>query len=113
MKFTTFISENYIGSCVDVGYNRGIISDIYSDATEMSQDVFDPNEDESNNSREITKQEFYKVFSENDVPKKALKGKQRYFYIFGNNERINIDTAKLFYIYNEDQDIHYFFKRGR
>ena len=59
------------------------------------------------------KEEFYKIISENDVPKKALKGNLKFFYIFGNDEKINLDTAKLFYIYNEDQDIHYFFKRGK
>lgn len=113
MKFTTFIAENYIGSCVDVGYGRGIISDIYSDATEMSQDVYVPDSDEENeNSTEITKEQFYKIFSENDVPKKALKGKSKYFYINGGKENVNIDNAKLFYIYNETQDIHYFFKGG-
>lgn len=112
MKFQDFVElqEQYIGSCVDVGYGRGVISDIYSDATEMAQDVYDPNEDDLMNSKEITKEDFYKNFSEDSIPKKALDKTNRYFYV---GYSLKLDQAKLFYIYNEKQDIHYFFKRGR
>lgn len=101
------ISESYIGSCVDVGNDTGEpICDIFSDATEMSSKVYDPEEDDNNDSIEIKKEDFLKYI--NLTNSDMVKGKVKYFYI-GTSK--NIEQAKIFYVYNFPKDIHYFFKK--
>lgn len=126
-----FESSRYIGSCVDIGdYQESgadedymDVCDIYSDATELAQRVWEPgiegSEVDDRYFKEITKEEFFKYIDPlesmlSDDPKfirKIIKGgKLKYFY----DTYRNIESpsqANIFYIYNEKDDIHYFFKR--
>lgn len=131
LETTLYESSRYLGSCVDVGNYADSgddkdymdICDIYSDATEMAQRVWEPDLEDSQIDdryfKEITKEKFYKYIEPlekmfgNDIKfiKKITNGgKLKYFY----DTYPNIETslhAKIFYIYNEKDDIHYFFKR--
>lgn len=101
------ISESYIGSCVDVGNDTGEpICDIFSDATEMSSEVYDPEEDDNNDSIEIKKEDFLKYV--NITNSDMIKGKVKYFYLGASKK---IEQAKIFYVYNFPKDVHYFFKK--
>jgi len=114
-------ASKYIGNCVSVGNSNSNapICKIFGDATEMAQKVYDPDENDLHDSTEISKEEFEKYIDHNSYPKKMLKGVLKYFYISEGIETINWvphkvtytpSQASIFYVYNEDQDIHYFFK---
>jgi len=105
-------STPYIGSCVDVGENTGsTICDYFGDATEMAEWVGNPDEGDEGNSKEISKQEFYKHISDSKVKPKHTKGKHTYHYISEDSRgKMTPEESGLFFIYNIDQDIHYFYK---
>lgn len=94
----------YIGNCTEIGNPRKYISNFFEDATELSNIVED-----SDNYKKISFDVFLENVSIESVPKKALKGISDYFYVRKNNTKLK--EAKLFYIYNLDQDIHYFFSK--
>src|SRR5574343_1221582 len=99
-----FLNESiYLGSCVDVGNSKkhNYINNIFSDATDMSYYVYDPNYNDMNNSMEISKDDFLKEIDINIIDKKVLKGDVKFCYI---------PSLKIFYIYNFDKDIYYFYK---
>lgn len=98
------VNENYIGSCVDVGseYRINIINDIFSDATEMAYYVGDPDNDDWGLSVEIPKNSFFGIFDKKFVDKKQLKNDVSFFYI---------PNLNMYYIYNFDDGIHYFYKK--
>jgi len=105
--------SRYIGNCVDVGGSgKKEVCKFFPDATSMAQKVGDSVED-FGDSTQVDEEEFYRYVNQSIVPKKALKGMNRYFYI--SSERgidIPKNEALIWYIYNEDQDIHYFFRVG-
>ena len=95
--------SQYLGSCVEVGdedsYNY--INRIFSDATEMAYYVGNPDEDDPGQSERISKKEFFSKIEKETIKKKVLKGEVEYFYI------PNLD---IYFIYNVDKDIHYFYR---
>ena len=98
------IKENrYLGSCVEVGDDNSCnyINDIFSDATEMAYYVGDPDEGDFGQSDEITKEEFFKTVDVSIVKKKQYKGDVGFYYI---------PSLKIYYIYNFDNGIHYFYE---
>lgn len=124
-------SSRYLGSCVDVGNFQDSgddedymdICDIFSDATEMSQRVWDVDlEDDELADKyfsELSKDEFFKYIEPLEsmfrddlkfVKKITKGGKLKYFYDTYPNIN-SISQAKIFYIYNEKDGVHYFFKR--
>jgi hypothetical protein len=111
IKLKQLIIEKYIGTCRHVGGEdtRWGICNVFSDATEMDQ-VVQPN---GNNFRQVSPEIFFKFVNKVDVPPKTLKGKVEYYRIdHGSmNQPLSDDEAGLWWIYNIDQDIHYFFRR--
>lgn len=129
LETSLYESSRYIGSCVDVGTYADSgddedfkdVCDVYSDATEMAQRVWGPDLEDSADRyfKEITKEEFFKYIeplekmleAEPKFIKKINKGeKLKYFFDTYPNIK-SISQAKIFYIYNETEDIHYFFRR--
>jgi hypothetical protein len=121
---TTFDANNpdiryknggYIGSCVDVGSGKKEVCKYFPDATIMAQYVGNPDENDWGKSKETTSEEFYKFVSKYDVPKKAINGEHTYHYIaedsYGRSMKIN--ETSIYFIYNIDSDIHYFFKKTK
>ena len=101
-KFT--IKENqYLGSCVEVGDDNSCnyINDIFPDATKMANYVGDPDNDDFGQSEKITRDEFFKNVERSIVKKKHLKGDVGFYYI---------PNLKMYYIYNFDEGIHYFYE---
>jgi hypothetical protein len=107
------IESKYIGSCVDVGGNSAEICRIFPDASSMANKVGNPDEDDWGDSSELSEMDFYKYIPKNKIPAKSLKGKVSFHYIsvdsFGRT--LQPSQSGLFFIYNWDKDIHYFFKR--
>jgi len=98
------IKENrYLGSCVEVGDDNSCnyINDIFSDATEMAGYVGDPDNDDFGQSEEITQDEFFKNVEESTVINTQLEGDVGFYYI---------PNLKMYYIYNFDDGIHYFYE---
>ena len=107
------LQERYIGSCVDIGGDEAEICDFFPDATDMAKWVGNPDEGDEGNSKELSKQEFYKFFPPNKVKKKHTKGNHTYHYIAQDEMGVEMTPKEsgLFFIYNIDQDIHYFFRK--
>ena len=103
-------SLKYIGNCVDVAYGRNKICKIFPDATTMAKYVGNPDEDNWGDGEEITKDEFLSLIDIKQIPKQALVGESRYFYIDPYGD-LTLNTAKYFFMYNIEQDIHYFFEK--
>lgn len=105
-----FVGGNYIGSCVDVGKGGGQrVCDVFHDPTEMAQMVSKPS-----NNEQIDKKTFFNHINRSSVPEKAQDGEKMYFFVTYSRypgETLNIDQASIFYIYNIDQDVHYFFEK--
>jgi hypothetical protein len=97
------MNEGYLGSCVEVGDedSHNLINRIFSDATEMAYYVGNPDEDEWGKSEKISKKEFFNKINKDYVKKKQLKGQVVFYYI---------PDLDIYYIYNFDKDIHYFYK---
>ncbi len=97
------INEGYLGSCVDVGDedNHNLICDIFSDATEMAYYVGNPDEDEWGKSKKISKKKFFNKIDKDSVNEKQLEGEVAFYYI---------PDLSIYYIYNFDKDIHYFYR---
>ena len=108
------LERRYIGSCVDVGGDSGKeVCDILSDATDMATVVLNPDEGDEGTSKELTKEEFYQFIPIDKVKKKHVKGNHTYHYV-AQDERGREMTPKesgIFFIYNIDQDIHYFYRK--
>ncbi len=108
------LERRYIGSCVDVGGDSGKeVCDIWSDATDMATVVGNPDEGDEGTSKELTKEEFYQFIPIDKVKKKHVKGNHTYHYV-AQDERGREMTPKesgIFFIYNIDQDIHYFYRK--
>jgi hypothetical protein len=106
--------SRYIGSCVDVGGDSGKeVCKYFPDATTMANYVGNPDEDDWGKSKELPADEWYRYIDNSKVPRKAIKGKNTYHYIAYDNadQEISPEEAAVFFIYNIDQDIHYFFRR--
>lgn len=103
-QFFGHVSEGYLGSCVEVGDEESecSINNIFSDATEMAYYVGNPDEDDMGRSMEISEEEFFENIKKDTIVKKYLKGEVKYYYL---------PDLDIYFIYNEDQDVHYFYKR--
>ena len=105
---------SYIGSCVDVGsQNNKDICRIFPNATAMAQKIGDTPEGDLGDTKELPEAEFYKWIDKTAVPAKALKGKVSYYYVAVDNSgrQMKPDQSGLFFIYNWDSDIHFFFRK--
>lgn len=104
----------YIGSCVDVDNNSGKeICKYFPDATTMAQYVGNPDENDWAKSKELSDKDWYTYIDKSKVPSKAINGKVSYHYIAydSTGKEMTPKESALFFIYNEPQDIHYFFKK--
>jgi hypothetical protein len=114
IKLKDILPERYIGSCVDVGGESGKeICNLFPNASDMSRYVGNPDEGDEGQSKELSKQEFHKWFPANKVKQKHIKGNHTYHYIAQDSKGIEMTPKQsgLFFIYNIDQDIHYFFRK--
>ena len=105
------ISSKYIGSCVDVGGNKAEVCRYFPDASTMATYVGNPDENDWGMSKELNKNKFYKFIDSSKVPSNIIKGKHTFHYI--DTGGYGPEEAAIFFIYNWDQDIHYFFKKGK
>lgn len=98
------ISEGYLGSCVEVGDDESecFINRIFADATQMAYYVGNPDEGDEGRSIEILEDEFFENIKKEFVHKKYLRGKVTFHYI---------PDLDIYFIYNSNQDIHYFYSR--
>lgn len=96
-----YLKATYIGNCIDIGNNKKYITKIFSDSTELAQQI-------KSNQKKLSEKLFLDNVDFKSIPKKALKGETEYFY-FGKD--LKPDEAKFFYIYNIDSDVHYFFEK--
>lgn len=104
-----FVGGNYIGSCVDVGKGGKRVCDVFHDATEMAQMVSKPS-----NNEQIDRKTFFNHVNRKSVPKEAMDGETLFFYVTYSRypgQSFEVDEASIFYIYNIDQDVHYFFEK--
>jgi len=109
-------SSQYLGSCVDIDSENGSpICDIFPDATTMAQAVGDPDFDDPGDSKELSQSDFFRYINRSTVPQEAMKGEHSYHYIaeydIRNRRELTLEEAEIFFIYNSDSDIHYFFSR--
>ena len=108
IKLKDLINESYIGSCVDVGRNNTYtpICDIFHDATELDRVV-----NEGENNIEVSPETFYKYVNKKDVKPKMTRGKVEYYRIKEDQSGnpMNDEESSLWWIYNVDDDVHYFF----
>ena len=103
----------YIGSCVDIDSNSGKeVCKYFPDATTMATYVGNPDEDEWGKSKELLPVEWFKYIDKAKVPTKSMKGNVSYHYIAydSRGQEMSPKESAIFFIYNIDQDIHYFFK---
>lgn len=108
------INERYLGSCVDVDNDESSmeIKDYFSDATELSYIIGNPDENDYGKTSEISKEKFFEYINIKNVPLNVFDGELRYFYVCGDTiNDIKIEDASFFIIYNETEDIHYFFTK--
>lgn len=105
------LPSKYIGSCVDVGGNSAEVCNYFPNASVMATYVGNPDENDWGKSKELSKNEFYTFVNTSKVPSKATQGKHTFHYI--DTGGYSPKEAAIFFIYNWDQDIHYFFKRGK
>jgi len=103
-------STDYIGSCVDVGENNAEVCRYFPDATTLASYVGNPDEDDWGKSKELSEDEFFKFIDLKKIPSKVMKGKYTFHYIDTGN--YGPEKAAIFFIYNWDQDIHYFFRKN-
>lgn len=103
-RFFGNVTEGYLGSCVEVGDddNECFINNIFSDATQMAYYVGNPDEGDEGKSIEIFEDEFFENIKKESVHKKYLKGEVTFHYI---------PDLDVYFIYNSDQDVHYFYER--
>lgn len=107
-------SSKYIGSCVDVDSGSGKpVCDIFPDATSMAQKVGNPDEDDWGDSKELSESDFFQYIDRSKVPSKSIKGNHSYHYIAKDNrgKEMSPRESAIFFIYNSDSDIHYFFRK--
>jgi len=101
------LKAKYIGSCVDVGSdNDSPVCDIFPDATTMAMYVGNPDEGDPGESKELSRDEFMNLV---DIPTRILSDNVSFHYI--SKGGISPNNASIFFIYNEDEDIHYFFRK--
>lgn len=107
------LEARYIGSCVDVGGNNAEVCDIFPSATDMEHYVGNPDEGTEGKSKEISKEEWISQIPANKIKSKHIKGEHSFHYIAKGNYDIEMtpDEAGIFFIYNIDQDIHYFYRK--
>jgi hypothetical protein len=104
----------YIGNCTHIGCNTKYpISKFFSDATEMAYFVGNPDEGTTGRSKQIDFDLFLNFINKDDIPKSALKGDNLSFYYVAEDDKgeIKLNEAAIFFIYNQDKDIHYFFRK--
>lgn len=103
-RFFGHVTEGYLGSCVEVGDEESecFITKLFSDATQMAYYVGNPDEGDEGRSIEIFEDEFFENIKKELVHKKYLKGDVTFHYI---------PDLDVYFIYNEDQDMHYFYER--
>lgn len=101
--------SKYIGSCVDVGKNSAPVCQYFTDATELSNIVDNPNKH-----KQVSKDVFFNFVDREDLPKEALDGEKLYYAVTYSpvpGESLDVEESGLFYLYNLDKDVHYFFER--
>jgi hypothetical protein len=106
--------SKYIGSCVDVGGDSGKeVCKYFPDATTLAAYVGNPDEGDWGKSHELTAERWYSYIDSAKVPAKAIKGVNTYHYIARDSadRAMSPSEASIFFIYNVDHDIHYFFRR--
>ena len=94
--------SQFLGSCIEVGNRNStnFINSIFSDATEMAYYVGDPDSGDFGQSEEISRNEFFENIDIAAVKRSQLKGEVGFYFI---------PNLKIFYIYNFDTGIHYFY----
>ena len=107
--------RRYIGSCVDVGGDDAEVCQLFPDATELEYMVGNPDEGTEGMSAEISKEEWTEQIPANRIKSKHIEGKHTFHYIndYAANwqGKMTPREASVFFIYNEDQDIHYFYMK--
>jgi len=109
IKLKDLLREVYIGSCVDVGNNTSApICSIFSDATELDRVV-----NEGGNNIQVSPQTFYKYIDRRSVPRQITDGEVEYYRIGRDDSgnQLSEQETGLWWIYNVDLDVHYFFSR--
>lgn len=106
----SLLSENseYIGSCIDVGKGGAPVCQYFSDATELSNFVENPSRH-----TEIDRKKFFEFVDKEDVPEGAMEGDVKFFAVTYSpmpGQSLEVEESGLFYLYNWDKDIHYFFE---
>ena len=103
-RFFGNVTEGYLGSCIEVGDDESecFITKLFSDATQMAYYVGNPDEGDEERSIEIFEDEFFENIKKELVHKKYLKGDATFHYI---------PDLDVYFIYNSDQDVHYFYER--
>ena len=93
--------RRYIGSCVDVGGDDAEVCQLFPDATELEYMVGNP--------------DWTEQIPANRIKSKHIEGKHTFHYIndYAANwqGKMTPREASVFFIYNEDQDIHYFYMK--
>ena len=111
----TLSERRYIGSCVDVGGDDAEVCELFPDATELEYMVGNPDEGTEGMSAEISKEEWTEQIPADRIKSKHIEGKHTYHYIndYAANwqGKMTPGEASVFFIYNIDQDIHYFYKK--
>ena len=106
------VEKRYIGSCVDVGGNNAEVCDIFPTATDMEYYVGNPDKGTEGKSKEISKEEWLEQIPANRIKSKHIEGEHSFHYIAQDTAGlISPDEAGIFFIYNIDQDIHYFYRK--
>tara|TARA_A100001015_G_scaffold317961_1_gene436355 strand:- start:791 stop:1138 length:348 start_codon:yes stop_codon:yes gene_type:complete len=114
IKLTNILVENrYIGSCVDVGGSNAEICDIFPNASDMEVYVGNPDKGEEGKSKELSKEDWTQQIPDNRIKSKHIKGEHTFHYIAQDSigRDMTPDESSLFFIYNVDQDIHYFYRK--
>lgn len=112
--FEAFLNEKrYIGSCVDVGGNNAEVCDIFPNASDMEVYVGNPDKEEEGKSKELSKKEWTQQIPSNRIKPKHIKGKHTFHYIAQDSigRDMSPSESSIFFIYNADQDIHYFYRK--
>ena len=114
MKLLNILNENrYIGSCVDVGGNNAEVCNIFPNASDLEYYVGNPDEGTEGKSREISKEEWIEQIPFTKIKSKHIEGEHSFHYIAFDslNREMTPKQSSIFFIYNADQDIHYFYRK--
>ena len=107
------VEKRYIGSCVDVGGTGAEICSIFPNASDMEYVVGNPDEGTEGKSKEISKAEWTEQIPEAKIKRKHIKGDHSFHYVAQDSigRPMTPSQSGLFFIYNADQDVHYFYRK--